>query len=101
MPSCRRCCQAAYAARVDEDIDPYNLLRTSIPGGDHLHRTRRGGYQPPGEGRLRGRLMKKHRWTPEGIHRCGVNTVFPYCSSSRQKTRVKSATVTTMPMTMK
>ena len=41
MPSCRRCCQAAYAARVDEDIDPYNLLRTSIPGGDHLHRTRR------------------------------------------------------------
>ena len=44
MPSCRRCCQAAYAARVDEDIDPYNLLRTSILGGDHLHRTRRGGY---------------------------------------------------------
>ncbi len=60
MPSCRRCCQAAYAARVDEDIDPYNLLRTSILGGDHLHRTRRGGYQPPGEGRLRGRLMKKN-----------------------------------------
>ena len=23
MPSCRRCRQAAYAARVDEDIDPY------------------------------------------------------------------------------
>ena len=92
MPSCRRCCQAAYAARVDEDIDPYNLLRTSIPGGDHLHRTRRPLTRTSAE---------KNRWTPEGIHRCGVNTVFPYCSSSRQKTRVKSATVSTMPMTMK
>ena len=25
MPSCRRLHQAAYAARVDEDIDPYGL----------------------------------------------------------------------------
>ena len=34
MPSCRRRYQAADAARVDEDIDPYKGAR-------------RGGYQPP------------------------------------------------------
>ena len=101
MPSCRRCCQAAYAARVDEDIDPYNLLRTSIPGGDHLHRTRRGGYQPPAEGRLRGRLMKKTPVESRGNPPVRGEYGIFYCSSSRQKTRVKSATVSTMPMTMK
>ena len=37
MPRCR---QAAYAARVDEDIDPYRVQPNS-------YRTRRGGYQPP------------------------------------------------------